>query len=145
MRWRRAVLGLTVAAVGGLGGCGGEGRSVSAYCDYFFDQGAELRERYVGLRADFDTDPLTAMAQALAGPTELGMFLAELAKRAPDDIAPDVEIMAETMGGATDRAASGAGEPVSAMGGGLLSALASAPAVDRVDRYTREHCGPPPS
>lgn len=136
-------VGLFVGAV--VTGCGAQGPSVAAYCDYFYAEGAELRQRYEDVGEQAGSDPLAAIGSLFAAPTELGKFFSELAKRAPDDIRPDIEIVAEGFGVVADDTKANLGNPFRGLMQGLFGGMSSAPAARRVDDYTLEHCGPPPS
>jgi len=127
-----------------LPACGGTERSVASYCDYFYGEGAELRERYLDVGEQAGSDPFAAMGALFAAPTELGKFFAGLAERAPDEIQADVEIMAEAFGGLAEDTKDNVANPMAGLARGLFGGMASAPAASRVDRYTLEECGPPP-
>lgn len=137
-----------VAAIA-LTACG-SGRSVEAYCDTFFTRGEEFRQRY--LTIDAESDPLSAFAQLAATPRDLATLFGDLADVAPEDIRADTETLRDHFDRQADELGDNAGEllsgPLGALGavsGDVLAGLSVAPALQRFDGWTAEHCGAPPT
>jgi hypothetical protein len=145
---RRAGIAALVAAAL-LGACG-TGRSVEAYCDTYSTRGEEFRQRY--LTIDAEADPLGAFAQLAAAPRDLATLFSDLAEVAPEEIRADVETLRDHFDQQADQLGDDAGAlldgPWGALGvvsGDLLAGLSVAPALQRFDRWTNEHCGAPPA
>jgi hypothetical protein len=136
------VLILAVSAVT-LSSCGGSARSVASYCSYFYGEGGKLRERWLRNSQSSTQDPMAALASVFADLPEAASFLHQLALRAPEDIAPDVQALSDALQHATE--ANGGSDPLSALASGLLGGLAATGAEQRVNQYTEQHCGGPPS
>lgn len=143
---RLAAASLALLAVVGCG----SGRSVDAYCDTFYGVGQEFRQRLIDTQAE--GDPVGTLVQLLAVPRDLAVFFGKLADVAPDEIRSDVETVRDLYqaqaDGLGDDAADLFGGPASALGGiagDLMSALAVAPALQRIDSWTTQQCGPPPT
>jgi hypothetical protein len=145
---RRAIVGgLVLAAV--LTGCG-TGRSVEAYCATFYGEGQELRQRWLDTNAT--GDPVAGVAQLFSAPRDLAVFFGELGDVAPEEIRADVETVrdgfqsqADSLGEKAGAVASGPMGVLGALAGDLATGLATAPAMQRVDTWTSQNCGPPPA
>ena len=142
-------LAVLVAVATALGACG-TARNVDAYCDTFSARGEEFRQRYLAI--DAEADPLAAFAQLAATPRDLATLFSDLADVAPDEIRADVETLRDHFDQQADGLGDDAGAllsgPLGALGpvsGDLLAGLSVAPALQRVDSWTGEHCGAPPS
>jgi hypothetical protein len=140
---------LAAAGAIALGACG-TGRGVEAYCDTFFARGEEIRQRYLAL--DAEADPLAAFAQLAATPRDLATLFGDLADVAPEEVRVDVETLRDHFDQQADELGDDAGAllggPLGALGavsGDLLAGLSVAPALQRVDGWTSEHCGAPPA
>jgi hypothetical protein len=133
-----------VSLVLALTACGGTSRSVAAYCSYFYGRGGQLRHRWLESSQSGSSDPIAALAGTFAAIPEAASFLHGLAQRAPDDIAPDVETLAQALDRITGQAGSGAADPVGALASGLATGLATTGAEQRVNEYTIRNCGAPP-
>jgi hypothetical protein len=104
------VLGLATASVAAgcgagstsaTGGPAGVTRSATAYCSYFYGEGAALRERFIRASEKDATDPVAGLASVFADLPEAASFMHQLALRAPDEIAPQLEALARDLEGAT--------------------------------------------
>ncbi len=135
-------LGITLSACGG----GSSARTTSAYCDYFFGQGGQLRSQWVQAGAS-NTDPLQGLAAALGAPRQLADFFKHLAERAPDSIRDDVQTLSDSYKQLADRMgdSSTVTNPLTALGGALVNGLSTSGAERRVDAFTTQNCGPPPN
>jgi hypothetical protein len=133
------------AGVTGISGCGGQTRSVQAYCSYFYGQGAKLRQRYIQAGQNAKHDPIDAIATLLASPQDLADFFQHLSDRAPTDISDDVGTLSKAFQKEADSEGDAAFDPLKALGSGLISGLATVPAEERVNSYTEQNCGPPPT
>jgi hypothetical protein len=147
------VLGLATASVAAgcgagstsaTGGPAGVTRSATAYCSYFYGEGAALRERFIRASEKDATDPVAGLASVFADLPEAASFMHQLALRAPDEIAPQLEALARDLEGATGQIGSAASNPAGSIGSLFASALASSGAEQRINEYTLHHCGPPP-
>lgn len=145
---RRAIACCLVLAAG-LSGCG-TGRSIEAYCTTFYGEGQELRQRWLDNNAT--GDPVAGLAQLFSAPRDLAVFFDGLSDVAPDEIRPDVETVRDTFQSQADSMGDKAGDIASgpmglfgALAGDLASGLAAAPAMQRVDTWTSQNCGPPPA
>ncbi|TFV88575.1 hypothetical protein [Blastococcus sp. CT_GayMR16] len=128
-----------------LAACGG--RSVEAYCETFYGEGQELRQQWID--AGNTEDPFAAMGTIFSAPRDLAAFFDRLEKVAPDDIQPDVaqlrdafQQQADSMG---DTAAGMFSNPLGTALGSLAAGMSTSGASQRVDAYTLENCGPPPT
>ncbi|MDN5857584.1 MAG: hypothetical protein L0H84_03085 [Pseudonocardia sp.] len=130
----------------------GAGRSVESYCTVFYGEGQELRQRYIDAGDRAEQNPLGTIGTLLAAPRDLAVFFGKLAEVAPEEIEPDVvtvrDAFQEQADHLGDDARSIADGPLGALGslaGGLATGLAAGPAIQRVDSWTTQHCGPPPA
>ncbi|WP_104524103.1 hypothetical protein [Blastococcus atacamensis] len=137
-----SVIALSVLA---LAGC--SGRSVEAYCETFYGEGQELRERWI--EAGDTQDPFAAMGTIFSAPGDLAAFFDDLAEVAPEEIQSDVERMrdafqeqADSMG---DTAAGMFSNPFGTALGSLATGMSLTGPAERVDAYTLDNCGPPPT
>lgn len=140
----RALLGVA-AAVTALGGCGGQDRSVQAYCSYFYGRGSQLRNQWIHADQTMKQDPLGAIAALLASPRDLAVFFHQLSLRAPDGISDDVQTLSDAFQNEANSMGSALSDPLGALGQGLLNGLTTLPAEERVNAFTSQNCGPPPS
>ncbi len=146
------LLGLAAATVAAgcgagstaTGGPAGVTRSASAYCSYFYGEGAALRERFIRASEKDASDPVAGLASVFADLPEAASFMHQLALRAPEEIAPQLEALAKDLEGATGQIGSAAANPAGSIGSLFASALASSGAEQRINEYTLHHCGPPP-
>ena len=118
-------------------------RSVAAYCSYFYGEGGQLRERWIQSSGNAK-DPIGAMAAVFADIPEAANFLHQLSLRAPEEIAPDVQSLADALSHISEQAGTAASDPLGALAGGLMEGLATSGAEQRVNEYTTQNCGPPP-
>jgi hypothetical protein len=123
------------------------GRSVEAYCATFYGEGSQLRQQWID--AGNTDDPFGAIGTIFSAPGDLASFFEELEEVAPDEIQPDVEQLrdgfqeqADSMG---DTAAGMFDNPFGTALGSFVSGLALSGPAERVDAYTLENCGPPPT
>lgn len=130
------LLGLT------LTGCSSS-RSVENYCETFYGEGSILRERFSSM--DAESDPLGSFATALSAPQELATFFTKLEEVSPEEIAPDVAVLRDTFQDQADSLGDTATNPLGGLVGGLVGGLSASGSYERVDRYTMDNCGPPPS
>ncbi|MGY1728095.1 hypothetical protein ACI79J_14090 [Geodermatophilus sp. SYSU D01062] len=145
---KRAVVtfGGLVAVSVTLTACG-QGRSVEAYCDVFYGEGQELRDAWT--QAGNTDDPLAGMAAMFSAPRDLATFFGRLAEVAPDEIEPDVAALHDAFQEQADSLGSQAGElmdnPLGALAGAFAAGLSTSGAEQRVNQYTLDNCGPPPT
>jgi hypothetical protein len=73
-----AVTALAASAVA-LDACSSSGgRSVSAYCQTFYEQGTQFRNEYIKADANMSQDPLAGLAAVITAPTQLAVFFGRL-------------------------------------------------------------------
>lgn len=128
-----------------LTACGGSAptRSVAAYCSYFYGEGGKLRERWEGASGDAE-NPIAGMSSVFQDIPEAADFLHQLSLRAPEDIAPEVQALADALDHLSEQEGSAMSDPLGALAGGLMEGLAASGSEQRVNEYTLKHCGPPP-
>src|SRR6266545_4079134 len=123
-------------------GCGPR-RSVAAYCKTFYGEGSKIRAQSED--AVRSNNSIEQMATVFEAPSQLYQFFKKLDDVAPEDIQPDVETLRDAFKQQADSIGGDAGDPIGGMVGGLARGLASAGATQRVDKWTLDNCGPPPS
>lgn len=143
MRWLAAVGALAMEA-SCLTGCGSTERSVASYCHYFYGAGSALRSQYIQADANTNSDPLRTLGLALGAPGQLASFFTQLAKRAPEEIAGDVQTIATAFQKESDQEGSDLTDPFGGLASGLVVGVSAAGAYDRVDSWTTQNCGRPP-
>jgi hypothetical protein len=123
-----------------LGGCGTT-RSVAAYCQVFYGQGAQVRNN---LAPTNDSDPFEVLGSLVDAPSELANFFGQLDAVAPASIEPDVAAMQHTFQQEAGEQSNVATDPLDDIVGGLLGGLGSQQAAQAVTTWTLHHCGRPP-
>jgi hypothetical protein len=139
-----AVLALS-GSVLALAACGGPTRSVASYCSYFHDEGNRLRSRWIRAGNSASRDPIGALSSVFGAMPEIAGFMRQLSLRAPREIQPGAEALAESFKHLSEQESSAASDPLGALAGGLVDGLQASGAERRVDAYTQKHCGPAPS
>jgi hypothetical protein len=138
------MLGTVVVSVV-LAGCGGgTSRSVAAYCSYFYGEGTQLRDRFIKSSSADGKDPFAALSSVFADLPEAANFLHQLSLRAPEEIAPEVQVLAKALENVAAQSGSSASDPLGALGSALVGGVETAGAEQRVNAYTLQHCGTPP-
>jgi hypothetical protein len=127
-----------------LSGCGGPSRSVAAYCSYFYGEGSQLRDRFIRSSSADGKDPFAALSSLFVDLPEAASFLHQLSLRAPQEIAPEVEVLAKALENVAAQSGSSASDPLGALGSALVGGVETAGAEQRVNAYTLQHCGTPP-
>jgi hypothetical protein len=143
----RAFRSLALAAVlgtafMGLAACGGPERSVASYCRFLYGEGSKLRERWS--HAASANDVFADLGVMFSALPELGQFMHELAERAPHEVAPSVELLAEDFKHEAASVGSQASNPLGAIAGGLVNGLEAVEPERRFNEFTAKNCGPPP-
>jgi len=144
--WRGALAGalaLSVVSIG-LGGCSSETRSVTAYCQTFYQKGTQLRSQFQGAANNMSRNPLAGIVSLLTAPSQLATFFGELDKVAPPEIEPQVAQIQQAFQQEVDNATKDITNPVGGIISGLASAIATGPAWTQVGSWTGANCGPPP-
>ncbi len=103
-----------------------------------------MRERFIRASQKDASDPIAGLAGVFADLPEAASFMHQLALRAPKEIAPQLEVLAKDLEGATGQIGSAASNPAGSIGSLFATALASSGAEQRINEYTLKHCGPPP-
>jgi hypothetical protein len=142
-RWRVFVI-VAMTCVIGLSGCGGTTRSVASYCSYFYGEGTQLRNRFIKSSDANSQDPFAELSSVFADVPEAASFLHQLSLRAPQEIAPDVQVLAQALENFAAQAGSGASDPLGALASGMVDGLETSGAEQRVNEYTLKNCGAPP-
>lgn len=127
-----------------LNACGGTSRNVAAYCSYFYGNGTQLRNRLIASSNANASDPFAELSSVFADLPEAASFVHQLSLRAPEEIAPEVIVLAEALKRFSQQAGSAASDPLGALAGGLVDGLQTSGAEQRVNAYTLRHCGAPP-
>jgi peptidylprolyl isomerase len=143
-RWAVSGLLAVTLSSASLTACGSPTRSVASYCSYFYGEGGKLRNRWLQSDKSNGQDPFKALASVFADLPEAASFLHQLSLRAPDTIAPDVQVLADALKQASQQMGAAASDPLAALASGLMSGLATSGAEQRVNAFTTQHCGPPP-
>jgi hypothetical protein len=125
-----------------LSACGAPSRSVAAYCSYFYGEGSKLRQRELQNNDATGQDPFAELANVFADLPEAAAFLYQLSLRAPESIAPDVQVLANALQ-QTSQQSGGSG--LGLLASGLLNGLAATGAEQRVNQFTEQHCRRPPA
>ena len=147
---RQAVISVTrpavvcaalVACVLAVTGCSSEPeRSAEAYCTAFYEKAAPIREGYVEAGETVEENPLRAFARLMQAPGDFVVILDGMVDHAPDEIRSDTEAMRDSLKKQTEAAGDAIGDPLGAIGAGLVNALATSGSYGRVDAYLNEHC-----
>jgi hypothetical protein len=130
------------AAPLGLAACGGPERSVASYCHFLYGEGGKLRERWS--HATGTNNVFADLGVVFSALPELGQFMHELAQRAPHEVAPSVELLAEDFKREADSMGSQASNPLGALAGGLVNGLEAVGPEQRFNEFTEKNCGSPP-
>lgn len=145
LRGVAALVALLVLSTGAAG-CGGETRSVESYCKVLAEEKAAYLEKYAGLAEAVESseDPLAGVLIGLTGTLsavgDIKIIFDKLAAVAPEEIAPDVEAVRDSFKAQIDALKGAAGDPLGALGAGLVAGLTSAGSWQRVDAWTASHC-----
>lgn len=75
---------------------------------------------------------------------EAANFLNQLSERAPEEIAPDVKVLAEALKHVSADAGAAVSDPLGALASGFVDGLETSGAERRVNEYTLRNCGNPP-
>jgi hypothetical protein len=134
------MLALTAAGIS-LSACGAPSRSVAAYCSYFYGEGGKLRSRLLENSSSAGQDPFAQLANVFADLPEAAAFLHQLSLRAPEEIAPDVQTLANALQQTSQQSAAGG---LGLLASGLMNGLAATGAEQRVNQFTEQHCEKPP-
>ena len=114
-----------------------EPEEAAGFCAALEEHAGAVEERVTD---DDPDDPFEALFDVLALMGDVELAMAELADEAPDEIAGDMEAVAEAM--ATD-VEGVADDPASALVAALVTGAMAQGAVERVDAYAEQHCGQP--
>jgi hypothetical protein len=134
---------LMLAAAGfSLNACGAPSRSVAAYCSYFYGEGGKLRSQLLQNGSSAGENPFAQLANVFADLPEAASFLHQLSLRAPEEIAPDVQVLANALQQTSQQSGDGG---LGLLASGLMNGLATTGAEQRVNQFTEQHCGRPPA
>jgi len=125
--------------------CGNGSRSTAAYCSYFYGQGSQLRNRWILSTNKAGQNPLAALSSVFADLPEAANFLHQLSLRAPETIAPEVQVLADALKRIPEQVGGAATDPLGALAGGLVNGLETSGAEQRVNAFTLQNCGAPPT
>lgn len=128
----------------GVAACGGPTRSAASYCSYFYGEGTSLHNRLIQSSRQTANDPFAELSSAFAALPEVASFLHQLSLRAPEEIAPDVQMLSEAVSKMPEQAGAAVTDPLGALAVGFADSLEYGAAERRVNEYTLKHCGRPP-
>lgn len=146
MTWRlRTVCTGLVATIGlATGGCGGEERSATAYCEAFYSKAAPIRQGYVDASEQAKTNPLGVFVSLFSAPGDLASIFGGMVDHAPDEIKSDTEIVRDSFKRLQDNLGDSVtlnpGKALEAMGKNLVNGMSAMGAQNRVDAYLNQHC-----
>lgn len=131
-----ALLAISAVALG-LTGCS-PGRSVEAYCGVI----SEHKDRYLTAMEEVNSTEnlLTGVTGFVSALGDLSQMWEEAAKVAPEDIQTDVEAVRDAWNEQFEAAEKMADNPLGGLASGIMNALTNAPAIERIDQYTKENC-----
>jgi len=141
------VLAVLVIAIG-VAGCGNS-RSAAAVCRVWDNDGAALHNKYTNDGNQFSgqssglAGPLAAIGDLITAPSQLADLFSKMAAVAPNAIEPDFESIASTFKDEQKEEGEALSNPLEALGSGLLNAVESGGAYDRVNAYLSANCGIP--
>jgi hypothetical protein len=145
LRTTAACLALSVNLLGA--GCGSSGRSVAAVCHVWATEGLALHERYEnvdkGERTKGAEGMLAGLVSIFAAPNELSGLMTRMAAVAPSSVEPDFEAVASSFKKLSDSESDALTDPLGALGGNLVDALAVSGSYSRVDAFLSTNCGIP--
>jgi hypothetical protein len=127
-----------------LTACGSPTRSAAAYCHYFYGQGGPLRNHWIEASNRNSQDPFAELSSVFADLPEAANFMHQLSLRAPETIAPEVQALATGFQQVASQMGGAASDPLGALAGGFVLGMETSEAEQRVNKYTLQHCGPPP-
>lgn len=119
-------------------------RSVAAYCSYFYGEGSQLRNRWIQSANNASHNPIAGLSSVFSALPEAASFLHQLSLRAPETIAPDVQILAGALTRESEQMGGAGSNPIGALASGLVDGLETSGPEQRVNEYTKQHCGTPP-
>lgn len=152
----RPDLGARVAAVTvaglllfGVGGCGGDERSVESFCEVWKREATALHDRYEATADAVEADAsglaaLGALGDVAGVTTELAIVFTKLEEVAPDDIRVEVAEVRDAMKQQSEATAQLAADPLGTIGGSFFRMLGVSGPLERVDGYISANCGNPP-
>lgn len=129
--------GAALSLIAGVTACAAP-RSLEAYCGVI----EEHKDRYLGAMSEVNAaaDPLSGLAGMVSALGDLSRMWEEAADAAPEEIRTDVEAVRDAWAEQFDAAEQMADNPLAGLAAGLVSGLANAGAVQRVDEYTALNC-----
>lgn len=135
---------MLLCAVLGVTGCGGQTRSVSAFCNTLHSEKQRILAQFNATSQSGSSDQLVralagvgASLQALG---ELRTYFHKLSDVAPDQIRDDAEIVAKDWDHQIDTAASAAAHPLSALAGALVTGVTTSGQLNSMNQFALTHC-----
>lgn len=117
-------------------------RSAQAVCRIWNTDGRALHAHLEQAGSPASQATLGALGTIAAAPDQLATLMTKLAAVAPMNIAPDFQSLAQAFGQVGRNAA---GDPLTALGSGLLLGFTEDAAANRVNAFLVRNCGAAPS
>ncbi len=140
---RQLAITAWVVAIATITGCG-QSRSVESFCETYQNEKTAYLERYGGgvtSTGDDLTDVFNGILTLGSAMGDVIIIFEKLADVAPDEIAPDVEAIHESLERQRDSA--GSLDPIEILGTGLTSAIMTGGSWQRVSDYIALNCEQP--
>jgi hypothetical protein len=140
---------LTIAAaLLGLLGCGGSGRSVAAVCNVWDTEGLALHEKFENVDEQAGGHAsaaaiVGALADVIGAPNELARLMHAMGAVAPTNIEPDFESVSSAFTKLSESEGKAITDPLGALLGNLVDSLAVSGSFTRVDAFLAKNCGIP--
>jgi hypothetical protein len=145
---RRKVL-LVAAPLASLAllACGSSTRSVAAVCHVWDTEGLALHDKFdsaaQGEQSKGTEGLLAGLASIVGAPSELSRLMSQMADVAPESAAPDFETVASSFKKLSESEGKALTDPLGALGGNLVTALAASGSFNRVNGFLSTNCGIP--
>jgi hypothetical protein len=141
LRTRARVFGAAaVLLVLALSGCFGSDRSAAAVCRVWDTDGRALHDQ-LGYTPKTANDLPGALANLAGAPGRVADLMDSMAAVAPSDIEPSFKTLADAF--RQVGASESAGDPLSALAGGLAAGVNAQGAVAQVNAFLASNCGTP--
>lgn len=147
MRWCRFGASASTALVGAallVGGCGGQTRSVAAFCSTLHSEKqrilAEFNSTAHSVSSDQLVQALSGLGASLQALGELRTYFHKLSDVAPDEIKAEAEIVAKDWDQQVADAANEAAHPLSALAGALINGATTSGQLNTLNQFALNNC-----